>query len=53
MSFHTDASWGEEQGEGGISSPCRQELGQGEGGVAEAEFRGKAVSGESGGTDTE
>ena len=38
MSFHTDASWGEEQGEGG---------------VAEAEFRGKAVSGESSGTDTE
>ena len=27
--------------------------GQGEGGVAGAEFRGKAVSGESGGTDTE
>jgi len=28
-------------------------LGQGEGGVAEAEFRGKGVSGESGGADTE
>ena len=53
MSFHTDASWGEEQGEGGIPPPCRKELGQGEGGVAEAEFRGKAVSGESSGTDTE
>ena len=46
MSFHTDISWGDQLGEGGISSPCRQELGQGEGGVAEAGFRGKAVSGE-------
>lgn len=53
MSFHTDKSWGEQLGEEGISSPCRKELGQGEGGVAGAEFRGKAVSGESGGTDTE
>lgn len=36
-----------------ISIPSRKELGQGEGGVVVVEFREKAVSGESCGTDTE
>lgn len=38
---------------GGWCTPPRKELGQGEGGAEEAEFRGKAVSGEGCGTDTE
>lgn len=42
-----------ERGGGWCTHPPQKELGQGEGGAEEAEFRGKAVSGEGCGTDTE